>query len=284
MDLVSLSISVVIAILSLKDVNFIKHWPFIKNLKPKEAAVAILSVVVLILSYSQGKRNDRLLVHKQAQADSLQHLRDSLFNTHEDSLSKDYGKKVEIETHKNITSFTDALAKYKLHYDSTQKEVVKSLNDSSHKVVSQPFVGLCRATVGNPPPIRLAKENGEDCVEFSVCTFEALARHINLKVYEVPSIGGNLVDPQMHTEMTDDVKGPGTVSTLYFSINLQAFGGSDTIFIYFKGNYQNVEGTRFDIDQMEAFVPFVNDGKPCFPDRKGQVLEYLTEKKLITHK
>jgi hypothetical protein len=162
--------------LSIKDAKLSKDWPFIKNVKWNDWVIATLSILILILSYLVGINNEKKLVSKQAQADRIQYIRDSLNKRREDSISNASGIKIDSATSKNINSFTTALFQYKLHYDSSQGRVLSSLNDSAHIKQSSPFVGFCKAEQGEVASVRLVKINNIDCVEYRICTLDAFAK------------------------------------------------------------------------------------------------------------
>jgi len=281
MSIALLLISVLIAALALKGIHFQRKWPFVD--KPSDVLVAILTIALVILTHISDKQHENALNQKQHDADSTQKTKDNVHKIREDSLAGAYGVMLNNETNRNITTFNKALQDYRLHYDSGQKRIISSLQDSLHQNQSTPFVGLCLSYVGQPAPIYITKSSKETCVNFRFCTTGALANHIYIDMYTAFSKGGTLVDAKKTVVCKDDTKDAGTISSTQLCNNGQLiiWAISDTLCIYLEKKYKNTEGKSWNVKQYLYFVPVTGEVLNMEPDREDAFVAFLKRSRVL---
>jgi hypothetical protein len=246
-----LIISILIAALAIKNVKFQNTVPFIN--KPTDILIALLTVTLLVLNHLLDLKHEGELRTKEHDAIKR-----------EDSLARAYNTMLQNATNRNIYTFNEALQKYRLHYDSTQRMIFSTLQDSLYNNESKPFVTICQAELGKPSPVQFVDENDNGYIQIRICTQDALAYHIYVTGYFIRSIEGNLGPPQKFDILTDETKDAGTMSRVDypFKASMVRTRISDTLFMYFKFKYSNAEGRSWDNSQKYFLLPATNEFRP----------------------
>lgn len=183
---------------------------------------------------------------------------------------------------KIVNTFTSSLAKYNLRYDSTQNQVLRFVRDSAKKNI--------RVINRNNPEFDIIDINlksiKNDTATFSIGTIckQAAGYKINLFCYVVlqnkAKTSYEFVS-SLNPHIFHDLQMPGD-KDYHFEMFLNKTPKNwGRVFLLFKGNYENLEGKKFNYKKLLLYdIDDKNFGMPFSP-YDAEVLAFYADKGII---
>jgi len=182
-------------------------------------------------------------VKKDSNAE-IQSKNDKLESKNEQSKRDSINRLITDESNsKIVTTFTNALAQYGLKYDSTKKEIITFIKDSSkNKIDDKTVIGVCPTNIGI---LSEKRENDNLHIEIRFCNFgQYPAYNVNITAEFLVKKGNSLehnefgkspLNLTISTETRYVMRGHTVTSTINWS--------KDTLYLFIKATYSNYTKT-----------------------------------------
>jgi hypothetical protein len=201
----------------------------------------VATIGLTLFQYYETEKQNR---NKELQTILDQNRRDSIAN-----------KRNQENTDHVVNTFSGALAKYGLKYDSSQKVIEKLVRDSSKMNVTiidqnDPIISVCSSETS----IKLKEANGDTLVFVISLCYENSPIKINANLIAIGSVDGKFKNYGILEKFfkSKELKGAGALES--GEVVVQNGSRANIIFFYLYGQYKNLKNTRtYQIDNVSAF-------------------------------
>lgn len=242
------TITMYLSTLAITIIPFIRDIvnPITKKLTKWGTFLICIAIIGLIANYFKDK-----ITSDEDKAALSQ--RDKDHKQDEIELQKDYEKSLVENSRKNLSTYTDALAKYNLQYIEGQNKVIKMLRDSSNRPLNIPFVSICRYPVCSVEPISF-EYKGKDTLLGAIKYANTGTPALNIKVNIIACVRVNgqlFIYRDLCTSLENKKLNSGEFTTLTSMILDD--NRIETLYYCINGNCENSDGKEFKIFGLHEY-------------------------------
>ena len=261
MNTLTLNILIGIATATIGILAFVNEFPdkgffgVLKSITFKLILFIICSIVIICATIQKDSNADRQTLRDKLGAKNEQHRRDL-----------DNRKLTDQSNSKIVNTFTSALAKYGLKYDSSQKAVIKFVRDSA-KIINKnnPELNICDIHTDNP--------KDTIAIHFTFCSQESTAYNVHIVLYSIIENNNSfelISSDKLYNGSQIGINLRSTIEKLYWDKRIMA---SNNLYFLFTGYFTDSSGKIYKYHEMSMYIASLK--------KTGMPLKSLTDS-LIT--